>query len=515
VLIASLAVFAAFAALLPLGYLVLRTFGGGAQGAFAELARPRTLELLGNTFALVIAVSLTALVIGFAQAWLTVRSSVYLAPLFALLAAMPLAIPSYVAAFSWLALFPAMNGFFASWLVLSVSTAPYVYLAVAAALIRTDTALEEVARSLGTSRLGVLRRVTWPSVRPAATAATLLVALYTLSEFGAIALLRYNTFTVAIYNAYRASFDRTAAAALALVLVAITLIVIAAERRARGGFVPQRAANQRRLRVELGPWGLPAAVALAVIAALGVGVPIFSLTRWSFIGSSRANPEQLLAALGNSLQYAVLAAAVISVFALAIAIFTVRYRSRLSALTERAVWLTHALPGIVVALALVFVGANLLPGIYQTVWLLIFAYLVLFLPNALTAMVTPVSQVPASLDEVAASLGLGRLRTLARVVLPLAAPGIIAGSALVALTVLKELPATLLLRPTGADTLATRLWSATEVVEFSAAAPYGLLLVLLAGLPALALNVQVRRALEGSARGKTAPLTQLIEEVKS
>jgi iron(III) transport system permease protein len=160
----------------------------------------------------------------------------------------------------------------------------------------------------------------------------------------------------------------------------------------------------------------------------------------------------------------------------------------------------------------VFLGANLLPGLYQTVWLLIFAYLVLFLPNALTAMVTPVSQVPASLDEVSASLGLGRLRTLVRVVLPLAAPGIIAGSALVALTVLKELPATLLLRPTGADTLATRLWSATELVEFSAAAPYGLLLVLLAGLPALALNSQVRRALEGSARGKTAPRNQ---EVKS
>jgi iron(III) transport system permease protein len=497
---------------LPLGYLVLRTFGGGAEAALAELARPRTLELLGNTFALVAAVSLTALLIGFTQAWLTVRSSVYLAPVFALLAALPLAIPSYVAAFSWVALFPAMNGFFASWLVLSLSTAPYVYLAVAAAMIRTDTALEEVARSLGSSRLGVLRRVTWPAVRPAATAATLLAALYTLSEFGAIAILRFNTFTVAIYNAYRASFDRTAAAALALVLVAITLVVISAERRARGGFVPQRSANQRRLRVELGRWRTPAALLLATLSALGVGVPLVSLTRWSLIGSSSANWQQLFAALANSMQYAALAAAIISVFALAIAIYTVRYRSRLAALTERAVWVTHALPGVVVALALVFLGANLLPGLYQTVWLLIFAYLVLFLPNALTAMVTPVSQVPASLDEVSASLGLGRLRTLVRVVLPLAAPGIIAGSALVALTVLKELPATLLLRPTGADTLATRLWSATELVEFSAAAPYGLLLVLLAGLPALALNSQVRRALEGSARGKTAPRNQ---EVKS
>ncbi len=503
--IVVLALLAALVTLLPLGYLVLRTFSGGLEPALAELLRPRTLELLGNTSALVISVSLTALVIGFVQAWLTVRSNLLLGAVFAVLAALPLAIPSYVSAFAWVALFAGMSGFWASWLVLSLATAPYVYLAVAAALVRTDTAAEEVARSLGASRLRVLTRVSWPAVRPAATAAALLAALYTLGEFGAIAILRFNTFTFAIYNAYRASFDRTAAAALALLLVLITLIVIAAERRARGGYLPQRAANPRRLRIELGRWQWPALALMSLIALLGVGVPIISLLRWSVAGSSVADPAQIFAALGNSALYAVLAALVISVFALAIALYTVRFGSKLSALVERAVWVTHALPGIVVGLALVFIGANLLPSVYQTVWLLVFAYLVLFLPNALTALGTPVSQVPVALDEVASSLGLSRGRALIRVVLPLAAPGIIAGAALVALTVLKELPATLLLRPTGADTLATRLWSATELAQFSAAAPYGLLLLLLAGLPALALNAQVRKTLAyaGVSRAKT------------
>jgi iron(III) transport system permease protein len=238
-----------------------------------------------------------------------------------------------------------------------------------------------------------------------------------------------------------------------------------------------------------------AALGLLAIATAGVGIPLYSLANWSIIGSSSADLDQILEALVGSASLAITAGLVITVFALAIALWVVRYPTRLGRWVEWSVWANHALPAIVVALALIFLGANLTPWLYQTTALLVFAYLILFLPNALGAIATPIAQVPRSLEDVANSLGVKGNRSIFRVVLPMAAPGIVAGAALVSLTVLKELPATLLLRPTGTDTLAVRLWMATEELAFAQAAPYALLLVLLGGLPALALNTQARKAL--------------------
>jgi iron(III) transport system permease protein len=490
----ALGIAAAIAAIIPIGYLLFR-LGAGADKALLELVRPRTLELLFNTTLLVVSVTFTALVIGFLQAWLTTRTNLGFGALFAVLATLPLAIPSYVMAFSFTATFPGVFGFLPSWLVMSLATSPYVFLAVSAALVRTDSSSEEVARTLGLSKWQVLRRVTWPQVRPAATASSLLVALYTLSEFGAIAILRFDTFTRAIYNAYRLSFDRTAAAALAVVLVMITLLVIWFERRYRGDYLSVSAASQKRVRISLGKARPLAIVSLVALAILGAGVPLYSLVNWSIFGSSTADLAQILEALWGSVSLAVMAGASITVFALAIALWVVRYKTKLGTFVELSVWANHALPAIVVALALIFVSANLVPWVYQTTALLLFAYLILFLPNALSAMATPIAQVPRSLEDVANSLGVKGNRSIFKVVLPIAAPGILAGAALVALTVLKELPATLLLRPTGTETLAVRLWSSTEELAFAQAAPYALLLVVLGGLPALALNRQARKAL--------------------
>jgi len=490
----ALGIAAAIAAVIPIGYLFFR-LGAGADRALVELVRPRTLELLFNTTLLVVSVTFTALVIGFLQAWLTTRTNLGFGALFAVLATLPLAIPSYVMAFSFTATFPAISGFWPSWLVMSLATSPYVFLAVSAALVRTDSSSEEVARTLGLSKWQVLRRVTWPQVRPAATASSLLVALYTLSEFGAIAILRFDTFTRAIYNAYRLSFDRTAAAALAVVLVMITLLVIWFERRYRGDYLSVGASSQKRVRVSLGKARPVAILSLVALAMLGAGVPLYSLVNWSIVGSSTADVSQILEALWGSVSLAVMAGALITVFALAIALWVVRYKTKLGMFVELSVWANHALPAIVVALALIFVGANLVPWVYQTTALLLFAYLILFLPNALSTMATPIAQVPRSLEDVANSLGVKGNRSIFKVVLPIAAPGILAGAALVALTVLKELPATLLLRPTGTETLAVRLWSSTEELAFAQAAPYALLLVVLGGLPALALNRQARKAL--------------------
>jgi iron(III) transport system permease protein len=436
------------------------------------------------------------MVIGTVQAWIAVRSNLPGRKVFAVLAALPLAIPSYVAAYSWVAVIPGFSGFFAAWLLLTVGTAPLVYLSVSAALARFDSATEEVASSLGAGKFAVLRRITWPNIRGATISGGLLSALYVLSDFGAVSIVRYDTFTRAIYNAYRASFDRNLAATLALILVAVTVLVLVVESRSRGKKPLGTVIANRLNRIDLRGWKIPLVALLAGIASVSLLVPLASLTRWSIIGLPETNWEQLGEALFSSIYLSVSGGMLTAMLSVAVALVVVRFRTRLGFVLERSVWLTHATPGIVVALSLVFFSNQVAPWIYQSLFLVLIAYIALFLPNALSAISTPLRQSPVALDEVASSLGLTKLQTLRKVVLPIAGPGIFAATTLVILTVLKELPATLLLRPTGIETLATRLWTETSVASFSTAAPYALLLVVLAGIPAWLLNRAIRKDLE-------------------
>lgn len=482
--------------LVPLIYLFLRVGSAGADRVFELIVQFRTLELIFNSLSMALLVSVSAVVLGSIQAWVAVRSNLPGRKTFSVLAALPLAIPSYVAAYAWIAVIPGFSGFFAAWLLLTVGTTPLVYLAVSAALVRFDPGTEEVAQSLGATRFQVFRKVTWPNVRTAAISGGLLSALYVLSDFGAVSIVRYDTFTRAIYNAYRASFDRNQAAALALVLVVVTVLVLYFESKARGQkFATGKIAN-RLGRVDLGPWKIPMVSLMAILATVSLLVPLGSLTRWSIEGFEGTDWATVIEALANSVLLAVSGGLLTSLAAVAIAIVTIRHRYRIASVLERSVWLTHATPGIVVALSLVFFSNQIAPWIYQTTFLVLIAYLALFLPNALAAVSTPIRQSPKALDEVSSSLGLSTLQTLRKVVLPIAGPGIFAATTLVILTVLKELPATLLLRPTGMETLATRLWTDTTVADFSSAAPYALLLVVLAGFPAWLLNRAIRKDLE-------------------
>ena len=491
-----MAVSAVLLSLIPLAYLLVRVFGAGFD-SFVELAlAPRTFELISSSLLLALAVSLSAMLIGTFQAWIAVRSNLPGRKVFAVLAALPLAIPSYVAAYSWVAVIPGFSGFFAAWLLLTVGTAPLVYLSVSAALARFDSATEEVASSLGAGKFAVLRKITWPNIKSATLSGGLLSALYVLSDFGAVSIVRYDTFTRAIYNAYRASFDRNLAATLALILVAVTVLVLVVESRSRGKKPLGTVIANRLNRIDLRGWKIPLVALLAGIASVSLLVPLASLTRWSIIGLPETNWEQLGEALFSSIYLSVSGGMLTAMLAVAVALIVVRFRTRLGFVLERSVWLTHATPGIVVALSLVFFSNQVAPWIYQSLFLVLIAYIALFLPNALSAISTPLRQSPVSLDEVSASLGLTKLQTLRKVVLPIAGPGIFAATTLVILTVLKELPATLLLRPTGVETLATRLWTETGVSAFSTAAPYALLLVLLAGIPAWLLNRAIRKDLE-------------------
>lgn len=479
-------------AALPLGYLLLRAVMLDAE-AWGAVWRDGTLDLLLNSVGLAAGVAAGAFVLGVLTAVALVTVRLPGGRLWWVLAALPLAMPSYVAAFGWLTTVPGRTGFWPAWLVLTVVCVPYVTLPVAAALRRADTDVADVARTLGRSPVRAWLLAVLPQVTPAAAAGTLLVTLYVLSDFGAVALLRFPVFTFAISRQYGSFVGRDQAITLALVLVVLALLVVALERLARGrgerwrtGRGPARPPVPRRLR--------PAATALVVagllvVPATAIGMPVVALYRRLAAGTARElDLAELVSAAASTAALGLVAGVVTVALAVPIGVLAARHRGPLVRLVETLGFTGHALPGIVVALSLVAFSLRVVPGLYQGYVVLVAAYVVLFLPKAIGATRSAVGLVPPLLPDVAATLGRRPLRAHLATTWPLAAPGVAAGGLIVALTVMKELPATLILRPTGLDTLATEMWGRTAAGAYGAAAPYALAVVLLAALPAFLLS---------------------------
>ncbi|HVF20195.1 MAG TPA: iron ABC transporter permease [Mycobacteriales bacterium] len=480
------AVVVALAAVLPIAYLLVRATENGLGTAGRILFRERTAALLGRSVALAVAVTVSSAVIGVTLAWLTMRCRLPGAPLWGVTAALPLAIPTYVAGFAYISRFPGLAGFRGAWLVLTLYSYPYVYLPVAAALRGMDPAMEEASRSLGVGPWRTFTGVTLRQLRPSLAAGSLLVALYVFSDFGAVSLMRFDAFTRVIYQSYQASFDRTPAAVLGCLLVAVTIAIVVAEGRTRG--VARyartgRGAARRATPIELGRWRWPAITGVGALTALTLGVPGWTLGTWLARGVSDTQLADTASAAVGSVTAATLGALVTVVAAIPVALLAARYRSPLAGAVERASYAGHALPGLVIALSLVFFATRYADPLYQRLPVLVFAYFVLFLPLAVGAVHASALQAPPVLEEIARSLGSGPWRVMRTVTAPLTAPGVGAGAALVFLTCMKELPATLLLRPTGMQTLSVRVWEETGAGQYAAAAPAAALLVLVAAVP--------------------------------
>lgn len=479
-------------ALIPLAYLLVRTGEAGLGPWWDRVATARVAGLTLTSVRLAIVVAVGSLLLGVGSAFLVTRTDVPGRRVFAVVAALPLAVPSYVAAFTWVSVADLWSstarfeGFTAAAIVLTLYTYPYVYLPVAAALIGADQGQEEVARSLGRGPWSTLFTVTLPQVRPAVAGGTLLAVLYVLSDFGAVSILRVDTFTRAIFTAFTAGFDRIGALTLSTVLLVLTALILFGEGRSRraGARYSSRGTSRPVQLAHLGVWRWAGFAALLAVALAALGVPALSMLRW--VGEGVSRPESVpavLAAAVGSVSVSLAGTALTMALALPVGILVARHPGRLSAALERAAYLAHSLPGIVVGLSLVFFGVTVALPLYQTTWLLALAYATLFLPLGVAAVAGAAGQSPPGLEEVAQSLGRTRLHVFGTITLPLTLPGVGAGAALVFLTCMKELPATLLLRPTGMETLATELWQATGVRQYAEAAPYAFLLVLLAAVP--------------------------------
>lgn len=482
--------------LLPIAYLVIRVAGGGRT--LEIIGERATWRLVWNTVLLAAGVVCAAIGVAVPMAWLVVRTDLPGRRLWAVASALPLVIPSYVAAFCLLGFFgegglladalgiravPRLDGYWGSLFALTLATYPYVFLLSQAALHGLDPSLEEAARGAGVAGWRLLARVTAPALRPAVGLGALLAALYTLSDFGVVSLMDYDTLTRAIYVQYKSLFDRAPAAVLALLLVSLTAIAVVLEHRTRRRgrlYRTSPGAQRRHALIRLGPWRTAALAFSASVTGLFLVLPAGVLTYW--LARGIADGRDLAVPWSeavNSLGASALAALAAVLAALPVAVLAFRYPSRSSRLLERTAYAGNALPGLVIALSLVFFSARYASPLYQTLALLIFAYVVRFYALGLSGVESALSRVSPRFDEASRGLGRGTLATLALVTLPLMRSGLLAGAALVFLSAMKELPATLLLRPIGFETLATEIWTLTTVGAYSRAAVPALVLIVL------------------------------------
>lgn len=474
----------------PGAYLVWRNFTTGADPAGLLLSR-RTMEPLGRTLQLAVLVSISAMLLGTSLAWLTTKTDIPAPRFWRVVLPIPLVFPTFIGAAALIRTFnpgglandiltavgvdrtPELRGLFGAWFVLTLFTYPYVYLPVAAGFRQLSGSLEESARVLGDSPWQVFRRVCLPQVSSAIGAGTLLVFLYAVSDFGAVELLRYDTLTRAIATNQLA--NQPVALALSFILLVLAALVVSLERsfskRLPDGV---RHRSTRPVVYSLGRWRLPATGALVVALAAAVGGPMVALIDWSIEGLSRSrqggrpltiDADDVAEATLGTLQVSVLAAVVAVAAVLPIAYLVGRYRSRTGNLANAVVVSTFALPGLLIALSIRFwtVRSDLAFELFSdTMGLLIFAYVVRFGSLAMGVTLVAVRSVPERLNDVAATLGASGLRRLMTIDLPIMAPGLLAAGGLVLLSVMKELPITLLVSPLGFSSLSTRIFSSFE-----------------------------------------------------
>jgi iron(III) transport system permease protein len=479
--------------LLPLAFLILQAIHDGFSTLRPLLFRALTAKLLWNTVSLTVVVTVLCAVIGTLAAWFVERTDLPGRRIWAVLVVVPIGVPDFVTSFGWKSIFQSIGGFAGATLVMTLAVYPLVYLPVVAYLRNADPAQEEVARSLGLGRWRTFWRVTVGQARVAILGGCLLVGLVMLSEYGAFEILGFRTFTTEIYTEFLSGFDAPAACALSLVLVVLSVFLLCGEGLARGrGRQSRTGAFAARLPRphRLGRATAPVLAGFFVLVGLALGVPVGAVVYWILRGGSSTLPSASIAsAVWHTVFYSSAAGLVATVAALPAAILSVRHPGRVAILLERSSYLVLAMPGLVIALALTYFSERYAAGLlYQSSTMLIAAYAIMFFPLALVAVRASVAQAPPGLEEVGRSLGRPRLEVLWRLTVPLVAPGLAAAFCLVFLEAVTELTATLVLIPTGAQTLSTQFWAFQTNISYGQAAPYAGLIIMIAAVPSIVLG---------------------------
>ncbi len=500
--------------LIPIGYLIVKSTDIGTD-FFDALTNRQTLTSLNKTLMLAAGVSVSTTVIGVSLAWFTVRTNMYGRKILAILAPLPLAFPSYVGAVAIILGFskgglaeellsnigihslPSISGFWWTWLALTLFTYPYVYLPVRVFFANSSRSQEESAQLLGKSQPQIFFTIILPQAGRAISSGALLVFLYTISDFGAVALLRYNTLTVSIFSNRLA--NQAASISQAALLAAVGLLVVNSERLLikRRDVAASPAAPVAGRLISLGKWRAAATSAAGVFLFLSLIGPLAVMGYWigrgianrgRTTGSLALHLDGLLEPMLNTIYLGLLAGFLAVVIILPVARLTVRHRSKAGYTVSSIISSSFGLPGLIIALAMVYWTLNgpgsdtLSTWLYQSLPLMIGAYIIHFGAQAIGSSETALSNIPIRVEEASRTLGAGRWRRFFSVELPLMMPTLATGAGLVMLSTMKELPITLLLSPVNFSTLATDIWGATEERALAQAGLVSLILVAISGI---------------------------------
>ena len=496
--------------LMPTFYMFWR-FANFSKNLASFLSSWDVLTLLSNTLLLFFAVIFSSLFLGLLISILTVRYEFPASKILFSLTILPLVIPSYIGALTYVSAFSpkglfvnlfskygvseiiGIEGFAGSWIVLTLFTYPYVQLICSSALRNLDSTVEDAARSLGVKKIKMYTKVVIPRLKKPIIYSSLLVGLYVISDFGAVSLMKYGTMTKAIYSYYVININGDPVIFYSTILILLALVISFAQR----GSELSRSAKVSGTPREIKKIKLSQKNKVLVLAFFGIVIffslllPVGVLSYWLIRGLANGNSVSgALSGVVGSLT----AASVTSVFAMVIAtpivVMISQYRSKFGDLFEKVTLTLYGLPHIAIGISMLFITIKIFPAIYQTFTTLIISYLIVFLPQAVGGGQASMEQVKLSYIEASSGLGLSKLNTFFKVTFPLIYRGLVAGAALVFLSTMKELPQTLLLRPTGFSTMAVDIWSYASEALFTQAAFSAFILLAISAFPTYILSTR-------------------------
>lgn len=484
---------------------------------WSHLWQTQLSELLKNTAILSLLVGVGTFILGISLAWLVVIYEFPGRKILQWCLMLPIAIPPYILAFVLLGFtdfggalqsifktfgiplnkLPDIRNSFGVSVVFILSLYPYVYLLTRAALIKKGRTSYESAQTLGYSKKAAFWRLIVPMTRPAWMAGLALVLMETLADFGAVSIFNYDTFTTAIYKSWFGMFSLETAAQLASILLLIVFLALFGERWSRGENRYQESGqefNQFRKPLK-GLGGIGAQLFAWSIAAFGFILPLIQLIYWSL--TTKGYGQSVTDLLGNTVILAIMATAVTVLFASIMVAVQRRIKIRKKTLgvsgqifSETALS-GYALPGTVLAVGVVLSFNAVESWLGLGKWLtggltvLLFAYMVRFLRIGHGPIFNSMEQIKPSIVEASMSLGASKRERFFRVYIPLLRPGVLTAILMVFVEVMKEMPATLLLRPFGWDTLAVRIYELTSEGEWQLAALPAVLLVAIGIFPVI------------------------------
>jgi iron(III) transport system permease protein len=526
---------AALAALiaLPVMSVLTNIFSGGTGGTWQHLLATVLPEYVGNTLWLCLGVGLGVIVVGVTTAWLTTMHDFPGRRLFEWALVLPLAVPAYVLAyvytdflqfvgplqsglretFGWSRAdywFPDVRSLGGAVFMFIFVFYPYVYLLARTAFIERASGMLEAARTLGIGPWRSFFRVSLPLARPAVVAGAALALMETLADYGTVSYFGVQTFTTGIYRAWFSLGDRVAAAQLAASLLGFVIVLLLVEQLSRGRAKFHNTTGRNRPQkghVLKGGRAAMAVAACAIPLCIGFLLPAGLLLRLALSEGDTRFGEHFLALAGNSFVLAGLTALIAVALALLLAYAARVSKGPVASSLNRLVGLGYAVPGSVIAVGVLIpvtrldnwlaaqweagFGSN--PGLLLTggIAALIYAYLVRFLAVAQQSVTSSLARVTPSMDEVARSLGASQGETLRRVHLPILRGSLFTAGLLVFVDVMKELPATLVMRPFNFDTLATQAYTLASDERLAEASTASLAIVAVGLLPLIMLSRQI------------------------